>query len=92
MIEHKQDIFFKGVMIFAVLVCQSDQAAYTDGMVHRDGYMAAARKFYEHSGYMTAKETRELFGSSTPVWPEWMVEVFKEVEHRVFDTNIWDTK
>lgn len=92
MIENKKQIFFQGVMVFAVMVCRSDQAAYTEGMVHRDGYMAAARKFYEHFGYMTAKETRDLFSTSTPVWPEWMVEAFLEVERRVFNTTIWDKK
>ncbi|WEM34462.1 hypothetical protein [Xanthomonas phage X1] len=90
MIEHKKDIFFKGIMIFAVMVCHSDQETYTEGMVYRDGYMAAARKFYENFGYMTAKETRDLFSTDTPVWPEWMTEVFMEVERRVFDTTIWD--
>lgn len=88
MIENKRNIFHHGIMIFAVMVARSDQAAYTSGMAHRGGYDAAAKKFYEVFGYLTKDERDELYNNGTI--PVWMQEVFTEVEQTVFGTTLWD--
>lgn len=88
MIEHKKEIFAQGIQIFAGHFCQRDQRAYIAGMVHENGYIQAAKKFYEHSGYLTVEDRDALYNHN--VVPEWMTKVIMEVEQQLFGQTIWD--
>ena len=84
----KKEMFRLGVGIFAQQHCQGDQGLYTTAMVHRDGYIQAAKKFYETSGYLKKREREALYNKN--VLPDWMKDCFMQVEQQLFNQTIWD--
>lgn len=88
MIEHKEKLFKQGIGIFAVHFAQRDQRAYIQGMVHENGYVAAAKKFYEHSAYLNKEDRDNLYNHN--IVPAWMTKVILEVEQQLFGQTFWD--
>jgi hypothetical protein len=88
MIERKQEVFAFGIQIFIDQVCGRDQLNYTNGMVHQDGYRFACKEFYKNSGYLTKEDRDELFNNG--VVPDWMKDIFMQVERKNFGISIWD--
>ncbi len=88
MIERKQEIFKYGVEVFAKGMCRRDRDAYIAGMVHENGYVAAAKQFFKKSAYLTPEDRDNLFEKD--IVPPWMVEIFLEVEQQLFGMTLYD--
>ena len=84
----KREMFYLGIGIFAEQVCRGDQGAYLKYMAHEDGYVKAAKAFYEKSGYLKNRERDALYNQQ--IIPDWMKDDFMKVEKQVFNQTLWD--
>lgn len=84
--SRKAEEFYQGIEFFIIEVCRRSRDNYTLLMHGHEGYVIAAKKYYEVSGRMRKEERDPLFDND--ILPQFVIDVYRDLELKHFNIDL----